>query len=379
MNGGRADWAVCGGGTGGHIFPALAVAKALQTLQPGVRVAYLGKNGGMEEGLAERWGFPFYGFELDGFTRSLAWRNVRSVCKAGRAFLRARACLRELAPKAVLGTGGYVCGPVLAAAMAQSVPTVIHESNRVPGLTNRLLAPWATRVAVSDAEAMAALPRQKTFRTGFPLRPDLNQISREEACRRLGLDPGRRILFVFPGSLAARRINQAVALMLPRFHQQMPGWQILWMTGPADLEMARHAQTLAQGPNVILPFVHEVPEAYAAADLVLARAGAGTLAELEATAKPALLVPYPYATADHQTRNAEHLKNAGAARVMLDRELGGERLPAVLAGMSRELESLAACARKVRETSPLHAAETIAGWMIEIGQRKNSGGLVHES
>jgi UDP-N-acetylglucosamine--N-acetylmuramyl-(pentapeptide) pyrophosphoryl-undecaprenol N-acetylglucosamine transferase len=279
----------------------------------------------------------------------------------------------------VLGTGGFVCGPVILAAASLGIPSIIHESNLVPGLTNRLLAGAVTFIAVGHAETCAHFPAPKTVVIGFPLRPDLNRATREQGCAAFGLDPARRVLFVFPGSLAARRINRAVAEALPQLTQRLPDLQVLWMTGSADLGMARNVAEKLSLPVVIREFIHEVPEAYAAADLVLARAGAGTLAELSALGKPALLVPYPYATGDHQTYNAGLLVRAGAAAEMTDAECSGGVLLGKLLELFERQAGLEQAAAAVRAAYPQDAAEVLARKMIELAQKKGRKGVGDEA
>jgi UDP-N-acetylglucosamine--N-acetylmuramyl-(pentapeptide) pyrophosphoryl-undecaprenol N-acetylglucosamine transferase len=367
----RSGFAVCGGGTGGHIFPALAVAAELQRQLPDEPVVFLGKHASMEQELARRAGLSFEGLPAAGFARRWSLRNLVAVWKALRGFVRARRLLKKLGVRAVLGTGGFVCGPIVLAAATLKIPSVIHESNIVPGLTNKLLSRVATVVAVGQPRSLAHFPPGKTVVTGFPLRPGLNEPDKTQGCAPFGLDPARLVLFIFPGSLAARQINRAVAEALPQLCRRRPDLQVLWMTGKADFEFARRVVDQFKLPVVTREFIYEVPEAYAAADLVLARAGAGTLAELSATGKPSLLVPYPYATDNHQAYNAAVLADAGAAVIVPDKELGGDRLLAVLMDMFARLESLTRGAAAVRGAYPGHAAEELARILIELGAGKS--------
>lgn len=361
-------FAVCGGGTGGHIFPALAVAAELRRQAPDVQVVYFGKLESMEQELAGRANLPFYGIPAAGLSRSNYLKNAAVGLKITAGFFKARAALKTLKVRALLGTGGFVCGPVVLAAATLRIPTVIHESNIVPGLTNKLLSGVATVVATGQARSTAYFPAGKTVVTGFPLRPGLNEPTRAQGCAKFGLNPARRVLFVFPGSLAARRINRAVAGALPQLIHRLPNLQVLWMTGRADYEFARKVAEQFGLPVTVRDFIHDVPEAYAAADVVLARAGAGTLAELSATGKPSLLVPYPYATDDHQTHNAASLVQAGAAETVPDGQLDGGRLLEVVPRMFRNLAWLTEKAAAIRDAYPKHAAEDLAGIMIGLGK-----------
>lgn len=365
----RGGCAVVGGGTGGHIFPALAVAAELRRQAPENPIYFLGKAGGLEEELAGRAGLPFFGLPAAGLQRRLSLHNLAAAGKALRAFFQARRWLRRHGVRSVLGTGGFVCGPVILAARTLGIFTVIHESNVVPGLTNRWLGHVATKVALGQKESAVKFPASKTVVTGFPLRPGLDAPSREEGCTLFGLESSRPVLFIFPGSLAARSINRAVAEMLPHLAKRLPTWQVLWMTGKADFEFAQRIQRQLSLPGVVREFIYEVPEAYAAADIVLSRSGAGTLAELSALGKPALLVPYPYATGNHQMYNAQLLQRSGAAVAVPDRGLNGEVLLATLEAMIRNLPSLRAGAAAVQAAYPRQAARDLAQMLLGLGQK----------
>jgi UDP-N-acetylglucosamine--N-acetylmuramyl-(pentapeptide) pyrophosphoryl-undecaprenol N-acetylglucosamine transferase len=360
---------VSGGGTGGHIFPALAVANELRQQAPGARVFYLGKSDGMEKELAERAGLPFFGIPASGFERRLSFKNAAAIWQALCGLGRARRWLKQNHACAVLGTGGFICGPIILAARTLGIPTIIHESNVVPGLTNRWLGRIATRVAVGQRESLTQFPANKTVVTGFPLRPGLNGPARAAACAVFGLDPARRVLFIFPGSLAARSINRAVAEMLPHWARRLPEWQVLWMTGKADFEFAQRVQKQLGLPVVIREFVYEVPEAYAAADIVLARAGAGTLAELSAVGKPSLLVPYPYATGNHQMFNAQLLARAGAAEIITDDRINGDVLLETLKNMIARYDAMRQAAEVVQSAYPKQAAKEITRMLLDMAQK----------
>lgn len=373
MTGDDQAYAVCGGGTGGHIFPALAVAQALRREEPGARVHYFGKAEGMERQLVAKQQIPFEGLEVSGFSRAFTARNLRSLWQAGQGWRQARRRLPALKIRAVLGTGGYVSGPVVLAAASLGIPSIIHESNSVPGLTNRMLGVWATRVCVSHPLAANYFSARKVMVTGFPLREGLDTPTREDGCRAFGLDPQRRVLFVFPGSLAARRINLAVAELLPELQHRVPDLQLIWMSGEKDLPLARQACEKSQTPVSLHAFILDVPKAYAAADLVLARAGAGTVAELSATGKASLLVPYPHATANHQARNAEVLRKVGAAEVMPDAEVDGARLLGRLEKTLRRIEYMRECAAVLSADYPKQAAQALARLLLKYGRMP--GGL----
>ena len=359
---------ICGGGTGGHIFPALAVIRELRRQAPEYTVCYFGREDGMEREIITRARIPFYGLRVSGFARSFTLRNLKTIWQAGRGWQTARSLLCQLQVKAVLGTGGYVCGPVMLATASLGLPSIIHESNYTPGLTNRLLGRWVTWVGVSHAQTGKYFPKHKVMVTGFPLREDLLGPSRAEGCRAFGLDPKQRVLFVFPGSQAARRINRAVAEMLLPLSKRIPDLQLLWMTGEADLKMAQQVCEKVSMPSVVRDFIHDVPNAYAAADLVVARAGAGTIAELSATGKPALLIPYPFATGNHQAHNAAVLQKCGSADVMEDKDVGAGNLLTRLEKILKRLKYMRECGAVLRADYPKEAAATLARKLIELAK-----------
>jgi UDP-N-acetylglucosamine--N-acetylmuramyl-(pentapeptide) pyrophosphoryl-undecaprenol N-acetylglucosamine transferase len=348
--------AVSGGGTGGHIFPALAIADEVKRLSPGAEVVYLGRKNSMEQELAERAHIPFIDLPAMGLTRGFSLKNVTAAWLAVNAYWKASQLLSRLGVQAVAGTGGFVCGPVILAAAAAKIPTLIHESNLTPGLTNRWLGRIATRITVAHETTRTFFPAGRTEVTGFPLRPDLLDCTRLKGCRTFGLDPKRPVLFVFPGSLAARKINRVMTEALPALCKKAPQLQFIWMTGRADLPLARRVVDQFPLPVIIREFVYEVAEAYAAADLVLARAGAGTLAELAALGKPAILVPYPHATGQHQLHNAQALAGSGAIEILPDDKVGAEVL---LRQILETLDRLPEMTRRAKAVSR-HISKTAA-------------------
>jgi UDP-N-acetylglucosamine--N-acetylmuramyl-(pentapeptide) pyrophosphoryl-undecaprenol N-acetylglucosamine transferase len=357
---------ICGGGTGGHIYPALAVIQELQRLAPEIRLCYFGRERGMEREIITRAGIPFQGLALSGLARSLTLKNIKTVWQAGRGWKKARGYLRQSQVKSILGTGGYVCGPVMLAAASLGIPSMIHESNYIPGLTNRLLGRWVTHVGVSHTQTGKYFPKQKVTVMGFPLRDDLLLPTREEGCQALGLDPQKRVLFVFSGSQAARKINRAVAEMLPQLSKRIENVQLLWMTGETDFKMAQQVCEKVAIKSVVREFIYDVPNAYAAADLVVARAGAGTIAELSATGCPALLIPYPFATGNHQAHNAAVLQKFGSAEVVEDSALDKDTLLTRLEKLFKRLKYMRECGAVLQADYPKEAAQILAQKLIEM-------------
>lgn len=363
---------ITGGGTGGHIYPALAIAQGLLRKYPAAQLLYLGRAGGLEEELVPRAGIPFYPLALVGLKRRPSLQNLLALYRAAKGVWVARKVLREFRPRAVIGTGGYVCGPVILAAALLGLPTLIHEQNALPGLTNRLLAPFVTRVALTFEEARRYLPRRaRVAVTGLPVRAEILSWRREEARRAMGLPPDALLVLSFGGSQGARSINEAMLEVLKEF-QGREGVFFLHVTGPGQYEnflqqAAAGGLRTAQNGNIILvPYLHEMPRALAAADLAICRAGAATLAELTATGLPAVLVPYPYATGNHQEHNARVLERAGAALVVPDRQLTGRLLVGILRDLLGQPERLAAMSRASRRMGRPQALESILSLVEEI-------------
>ena len=330
---------VSGGGTGGHIYPALALAQGLKETFPGAEILYIGAKDGMEAEIVPRENLPFAGITVAGLQRRLTLTNLLVLGRACRGFTEAWGYLRQWRPQVALGTGGYVCGPVILAAAAQRIPTLIHEQNAYPGLTNRLLSRVADGVAATFADSVKHFPaRAKITLTGLPVRPEILTADRTAARARLGLAPDQPLLLSFGGSRGAQSLNAAILPVLKEFggSSRLSLFHITGQAGyPAFLDQAKASGVdLDALENITVePYRYDMSALLAAADLVLSRAGATTLAEITALGLPSLLVPYPHAAENHQEYNARALEKEGAALVILDRELSG----AVLCSQIREL------------------------------------------
>ncbi len=345
---------VTGGGTGGHIYPALAIAGGLKD-RLGAEVFYVGGTRGLESEIVPRAGLPFQGIPLAGLKRGFSPSNLLAAWKAARGLIKASALIREIRPAAVIGTGGYVCGPVVLAAALSGIPTMIHEQNAFPGVTNRILSRFTRCVALTFGEARKYFPAGTACKvTGLPVRKEILARDRNEAREKMGLPPDGVLVLSFGGSQGARSINAAMAEVIRHFAGRK-GLYFLHVTGPAGYDgfMAEIQKGIIvpdTGNITITSYLHDMPSALASADLVICRAGAATLAEVTAVGLPAILIPYPYAAANHQEYNARALEGKGAVVVIRDRDLSGgllisqlERLasrPDLLAGMSRASRAL---------------------------------------
>ncbi len=319
MHNGTTNILFAGGGTGGHLFPALAIAEEIRKLEPGAQFLFAGTKGKIEADVVPRRGFAFAPIWISGFHRGLRIQNLLFPLKVVVALVQSFFLIKRFRPDAAVGTGGYVCGPVLYVASLLGIPTVIHESNSYPGITTRMLSGRATKVFVAFEVARQWLKRGDNIELlGTPTRDSLGTVSRAEARKFFGLDETKRTVLIFGGSLGASSFNRA----MPKIAEELSnsGIQFIWQTGQKDYQAI---QKTMEGKSIgwIGPFIDRMECAYAAADVVVSRSGATTLAELTRVGKAAILVPFPYSAADHQKMNAESMAKAGAAIVVRDHEI----------------------------------------------------------
>lgn len=356
---------VAGGGTGGHIYPALAIARGLKERHPDAEVLYVGNARGMEADIVPKEGLPFEGVAGAGLERKLTLRNLLVLWQTGCGFWQALGTLRSWKPDVVIGTGGYVCGPVLLAAALSRIPTLIHEQNALPGVTNRILARFVDRVTVTFKESIKYFPvSPKVLLTGLPVRPEILRATRQEGMKKLGIGDDRFLLLSFGGSRGARTINKSMVAVIKQFGGD-PRLNILHVTGSAGYEeflgdCSTAGIDLAKTGNVtIISYLYSMQDALATAGLVISRAGAATCAEITALGIPSILIPYPFAAENHQEYNARALEKEGAAFVSLDSELSGELLCSRVAGFLEDRGRLAAMAEASRKMGRTRALEDI--------------------
>jgi UDP-N-acetylglucosamine--N-acetylmuramyl-(pentapeptide) pyrophosphoryl-undecaprenol N-acetylglucosamine transferase len=312
---------IAAGGTGGHIYPGIAVAKEILRRSPNSEVRFVGTVRGLESRLIPEIGFELSIIDSAGLKNVGALARARGLAKLPGSFVSARRVIREFRPDVVVGAGGYVSGSVVLSAALLGLPTLIMDSNALPGWTNRVLARFVDKAAVSFEVALSYF-RGKGVLTGNPVRREFFDIP---AKRR---DPAMFSLLVFGGSQGARAINEAMIAALPMLDEWRGGLEILHQTGQADFEKVQAAYEAAGWHEVakVTPYIKDMVESFGRADLVICRAGATTTAELIAAGKAAVMVPFPFAADDHQRKNAEALQASGGARVILQEELSGERL-----------------------------------------------------
>jgi len=313
---------ISGGGTGGHIFPAVSIAEEFRSRFPGCDILFVGALGRMEMEKIPRAGYPITGLPIMGFPRKPGFRTLLFMVRLAQSLLKARKIVKAFKPDIAIGVGGYASGPLLRAAAALKIPALIQEQNSYAGKTNKWLASKAGCICVAYEGMDRYFPKEKIVITGNPFRKELFNIShsREEACRWFHLPVHGKTLLVTGGSLGARTLNNAVLSNLEHFLKS--GNSLLWQTGSLYFrEMQEKTSGRLSGNIRMVEFIDRMDMAYAAADLVVSRAGAGTISELSLAGKPAILVPSPNVAEDHQTKNALALTEKGAALLISDHDL----------------------------------------------------------
>lgn len=351
---------IAGGGTGGHIFPAIALAEELRSRLPELSLLFVGPEGGVEASLLATRGWDFQGIRASGLQGRRLSQRLQSLALIPSGLIRSRSILRRFRPDVVVGFGGYASAAMVLAGVFARVPTVIHEQNAFPGLANRWLGRIVDRVAVAFEGASEFFPQGKVRVTGNPVRTELFGGNRAEAMARFGLDPHRLTLLIFGGSQGAHRLNQAVLEALPLLEPEKGQVQFIHATGPRDLGPVRQGYIVGGYRAVVEPFFWEMAVAYAAADLCLCRAGAGTVAELCVLGKPSILVPFPFATNDHQRWNAEALVGCGGARMVQDHKLNGATVAGILRAFLHDRGGLHAMAHRAKSLAKPDAAARFA-------------------
>ena len=343
-----------GGGTAGHINPAIAIAQILSRAYPSASIEFVGTPCGMEGELVRRAGFKMHELAVEGLSRKATLRNIRVVARALLATKNAEKLLEAEKPSLVIGTGGYVCFPLLYAAERRKIPTVIHESNAYPGLVVKLLAKKADKVLLNFPSCGDHLPKcSRKIITGNPLRAGFEGLERTEARKKLSIKEGEKLLISFGGSLGAEKINNTMALAIPCLYRKYPDLHIVHATGKKNYSSFLKlfdSYFKADAKRVdILPYLEDMASYMTAADLLICRSGAMTLSEAAYTATPAILIPYPGATGDHQTKNAMTLAEQKAAVLIPDADLSPERLLAELDKILNSSDKLSAMKARISD------------------------------
>ncbi|WP_203641914.1 undecaprenyldiphospho-muramoylpentapeptide beta-N-acetylglucosaminyltransferase [Levilactobacillus andaensis] len=319
---------VSGGGTGGHIYPALALIKALKKRDPDAEVMYVGSERGLESTIVPAKGIPFKSTRIQGFKRSLSLENFKTVYLFLKSVHETKKMIKAFKPDVVVGTGGYVSGAVVYAAAHLHVPTLIHEQNSVVGITNRFLSRYVDRIAYVFDAALDQLPANKMVKTGNPRAQEAAEVVSHFSWSEYQLKDDVPTLLIFGGSQGAPKINLATIAAIPEFNQR--DYQVVFVTGQKryDNVMDRLKDVTVADNVVIKPYISNMPEVLPKVAAIVGRAGATSIAEITADGIPSILIPSPYVTADHQTKNAQSLATVGAAEIIKEADLTGETLVA---------------------------------------------------
>lgn len=359
---------VSGGGTGGHIFPALSIANALKRRDGHTEILFVGAEDRMEMERVPAAGYEIVGLPVAGFDRKRLWRNFGVLLKLWKSMRRARRVLRDFRPDIAVGVGGYASGPMLKEAQKHGVPTLIQEQNSYAGVTNKLLAKKAKAICTAYPGMERFFPAEKILMTGNPVRADIleNTVGRAEAKRELGFDPEKPLILVVGGSLGARTVNKSVAAALDSW--TAGGASVMWQTGKY---YADECASIAAGHTAVkaTAFISRMDLAYRAADVVVSRAGAGTISELQLLGKCAVLVPSPNVAEDHQRKNAEALAVRQAAVMVLDADAPA-RLGATVTGLLGDSARVRHIEENCRAMALENADTRIVDKIYEILSRK---------
>lgn len=313
-----------GGGTGGHVFPAISIAQALRRKAPGTEILFVGAEGKLEMEKVPEAGFAIEGLPIAGFQRRLTWQNLVFFKKLWKSIRKSKAIIMRFKPDIAVGVGGYASGPILRAAARKNIPVVLQEQNSYAGVTNRILSGKAKKIFVAYEGMEKYFPAEKIIFTGNPVRKDIPGLGekKEDAFRFFNLDNSKPVVLVTGGSLGAGTINESIRKNLDLFGKET---QLIWQSGRNYYEELSREIRPADHPNIrLLPFIEDMKYAYAVADVIISRAGAGTISELALVGKPVILVPSPNVAEDHQTKNAMALVHKNAAILVADKDAGKE-------------------------------------------------------
>ena len=359
---------IAGGGTGGHINPGLAIAKYIKQKEAEADITFVGTKKGLETKLVPREGFPLETITVRGFKRKLSLDTLVAIKELIQSFFQASKLLKRIKPDVVIGTGGYVCGPVLYMAAKKGIPTLIHESNAFPGVTNRLLEKYVNYVAISFKDAEKYFKnKNKLVLTGNPVRDELLKSERDNVVSDLGIVEGKPVIVAMGGSRGARKINETIADMLNNYFKGE--FNLIFATGEAQFDDINRTIKVDDKYNdmvKVVPYIYNVDQVYVASDLMICRAGAITISELQVMGIPSILIPSPYVTANHQEHNARSLEKDGGAVVILENELNADLLYKQICSLISNKDVLKKMAKNASKNSVTDSVEKIYHLIKEI-------------
>ena len=357
-----------GGKTGGHIFPAIAMAKEFKKRFPQSQITFVGTREGMESRIIPSQGFELLYIQTQGLSRRSHLSNLLLGFCLLRGFYQAYKILNRRKPNLVVGTGGYVSFPIVFLAGLKGVPVMIQEQNSYPGISTRFLAHFSDKVCLSYADSTRYFRSPGKIRVfGNPIRKDIVLGERKQAMKLFGLDESKKTIFIFGGSQGAHGINQ---VMLGCLDLLQADWQVLWQTGERDFVGISQSIKGKKVKSAVLSFIDDMSSAYAVSDIVVARSGALTLAEITACGKPSILIPFPFATADHQRYNAEALQKQGAAKMILEKDLTAELLAHEIDNLLSDENRLRNMAEKSKKISRPEATSKLVDEMEKLLKNK---------
>ena len=361
---------ISGGGTGGHIFPAVSIANAIKEQRPDAEILFVGAEGRMEMHRVPAAGYPIKGLPIAGFNRKNLLKNIPILIKLFKSQQLAKAIIKEFKPHTAVGVGGYASGPTLKVAGNMGIPTLLQEQNSYAGVTNKLLAKQAHKICVAYEGMERFFEKEKIILTGNPVRQDLlnHSISKADAIKSFGLDPNKKTILILGGSLGARTINNCIIENLDKIKNS--DVQFIWQTGKIYIEEARNSVSKTEGLSMlhVTDFIGNMGTAYQAADLVISRAGAGSISEFCLLQKPVILVPSPNVAEDHQTKNALALVNKNAALYVKDEEAKDKLVDTALQTV-KQPELLTNLSKNIAELAFTNSANVIAKEVIQLAEK----------
>lgn len=359
---------IAGGGTGGHIFPGIAIADSIKKIDANADIIFVGTKGKIEERVVPKAGYKFKSIWISGFARSFDLKNLLFPLKVIVSLIQSFILIKRFKPDVVVGTGGYVSGPVVFVASLLGVPTLIQEQNSYPGVTTRLLSRFVDEVHISFEVTKKYLKRKdNVFLSGNPIRSGLKIYPKDEALKFFGLEFSKKTLFVFGGSAGARSINNAMLEIIDELVEK--GIQVIWQTGALDFETVE-GKCKDMNAVKVFKFIDEIDYAYSASDLVICRAGATTIAEVAYFGLPAIFVPYPFAAENHQYENARFLFEKGASEIILDGELK-TKLKQKIFELLEDEKKLDEMRTKVKLFANPNAGDLIAKAILKLAEKKD--------
>lgn len=361
---------VSGGGTGGHIYPALALIDEAKKKDPTTKVLYVGTNRGLESRIVPDAGIDFKTIEIQGFKRSLSLENFKTVYLFLKSIHESKKIIKEFKPDIVVGTGGYVCGSVVFVAAQMHIPTVIHEQNSVAGVTNKFLSHFVDKVAICFDDVRSNFPENKIVFTGNPRAQQVAHMENKNRLKEYGLKDNYPTVLIFGGSRGAEGINQAALDAALKFKDQP--YQVLFVTGQVHYDeiKKRAAQKEIPANMIIQPYISNMPEILPEIDLIVGRAGATSLAEITALGIPSILIPSPYVTADHQTKNAMSLVNKNAAKMITEKELTGAKLADAVDQLMNDSAQRSEMAKNASDAGVRDAADRLYNVLKDLVNQK---------